>query len=211
MKDKDSSLNKQDKNNKKKPQKKGAQQKSSENKTKLDQTKGSKELLELKNQLDRFTLVKRTLEKKLDEAETHVKKAQEDSLKYMAELENFKKRKNQEVDTFKKYAAESVIKEILPVFDNFNLACEHANKKDQSEQDIVKGFLLINKQLHSIFEKLNLKPIESVDKPFNPDFHQAISQEKKDGVAPDIVLKEVQKGFCLYDRVIRPSMVIVSQ
>ena len=71
--------------------------------------------------------------------------------------------------------------------------------------------MLIEKQLQTTLDKLNVKMIDAIDQPFNPDFHQAIGQEKQDGVESGYILKEVQKGFMLFDKVIRPSMVIVAE
>ena len=69
---------------------------------------------------------------------------------------------------------------------------------------------MINKQLESTLEKLNVTEIKALDEPFDPNQHQAVGQDSADGVKSDIVIKEMQKGYKLADRVIRPSMVIVS-
>lgn len=134
------------------------------------------------------------------------------ALRALAELENFKKRKQQEVDTFKKFAAENVILELLPVLDSFDLACEHANTSaDKATRDVVNGFELIQKQFHSALEKVGVTAIEALNQPFNPEYHQAIAQEESKGVDADIIIKEMQRGYRLHDRVIRPSMVVVSK
>ncbi len=143
--------------------------------------------------------------------EEGVKSAKEESLRSMAELENFKKRKNNEVDSFKKFAKEEAVREFLPILDNFSIACEHANKEDQNQTETIKGFVMISKQIESVLEKLDVKVIDAANQPFDPNFHQAIGQEKQDDVESNVVIKEVQKGFLLHDRVIRPAMVIVSE
>jgi molecular chaperone GrpE len=130
-------------------------------------------------------------------------------LRAHAELENFRRRNQQEVTTFKKYAAEKVLLEFIPILDSFNLACEHADK--EKNEETIHGFMLIQKQLASAIEKLNATPIDALDTTFDPNIHQAISQEKVEGKESGIVTKEVQKGYRLYDRVIRPSLVIVSE
>lgn len=149
-----------------------------------------------------------------DQAREDASQAKEKMLQHMAELENFKKRKNQEVSTFKAYAGESVINAFLPVIDNFSLASQHAQnaqETDTSQQDIINGFILIKKQLDAALEKLNVSPIPALGKPFDPNIHQAIGKESSDNEASDIVLKEAQTGYFLNDRVLRPSMVIVSE
>ncbi len=170
-----------------------------------------KSVKELENQLLELTEELATLKQQQSQYEIEAKESKEDALKYMAELENFKRRKQQEVDTFKKYAAESVIVEFLPILDNFLIACEHAKQDGQDQAEIIKGFVMIQQLLTSTLDKLNVTAIDALDQPFDPNIHQAISQDKKDGVKPDTVIKEMQKGYKLHDRVIRPSMVVVSQ
>ena len=156
---------------------------------------------------------------KINELEGTVKKleeqlinAKESELRSLAELENFKKRKQQEVDTFKKYASENVILEILPILDSFDHACSHATEEiTDNAKKVIDGFILIQKQLHTILEKLNVTPINAENQKFDHNVHQAISQEKVDNVESGIVIKEMQKGYQLYDRVIRPAMVVVSE
>ncbi|RAP29044.1 nucleotide exchange factor GrpE [Candidatus Marinamargulisbacteria bacterium SCGC AG-343-D04] len=151
------------------------------------------------------------LEKELDDQKENTKKEKDNALLHMAELENFKRRKNQEVDSFKKYAAQNVVEQFLPVIDNFGFAYEHAVQLKKEEEDVVKGFILIQKQLEATLQKLNIKEINAIDNPFDPNFHQAIGQEKKEGVKSGIVIKVMQKGYMIHDKVIRPSMVFVSE
>ncbi len=132
-------------------------------------------------------------------------------LRARADLENFRRRSQQEVDTFKKYAAEKVVLEFLPVLDSFKLALDSLSADTDEIQTIRKGFDLIMKQFTSALEKLNVTPIEALNCPFDPHCHQAISQQAKEGVAANTVVQEVQKGFKLHDKVIRPSLVIVSE
>lgn len=153
------------------------------------------------------------LEKHVSELEASVKDEKDKALRAFAELENFKRRNQQEVDTFKKYAAEKVVLEFLPILDSFSLACHHAQAQSESQGDssVIDGFVLIQKQFEQALERLNVKPIVAIDTPFNPNLHQAISQEKVEGKDSDIVVKEMQKGYTLHDRVIRPSLVVVSE
>ena len=192
-------------------QKSSKKDKKSSKKTKLKSS--SKETDKLKKEIE--LLKKQLIEEKIkvESAQPSIDAAKTEALKYMAELENFKKRKQQEVDTFKKYAAESVVTAFLPVLDNFLLACSHAEKDvDKNDKaEVIKGFVLIKQQFDSALEKLDVKPIDALDKPFDPNKHQAIQQIEKDGVKPDIVVDELQKGYMLFERVIRPSMVVVSK
>lgn len=176
--------------------------------------KASKEQVLLDKQIQKnetLELQIKELTETIKNQEEGVKSAKEDSLRSMAELENFKKRKNNEVDSFKKFAKEDAVREFLPILDNFSIACEHANKEDQNQTETIKGFVMISKQIESVMEKLDVKVIDAVNQPFDPNFHQAIGQEKQADVESNVVIKEVQKGFLLHDRVIRPAMVIVSE
>ena len=130
------------------------------------------------------------------------------ALRAMAELENFKRRKEQEVETFKKYAQEKAILELLPVLDSFDRACDYVGE-DLAEK--VKGFLMIQKQFHAVLEKLGVICIDAANQPFDPALHQAVMEEAAEGVPPGMVVRDMQKGYKLHDRVIRPSMAVVSK
>jgi molecular chaperone GrpE len=151
------------------------------------------------------------LEQKIAELEAKVQEEKDTALRSLAELENFKRRNQQEVDTFKKYAAEKVVLEFLPILDSFGLACHHAQSEAKGDASVIDGFVLIQKQFEQALERVNVKPIDALDQPFDPNLHQAISQEKVDGKDSGIVVKEMQKGYSLHERVIRPSLVVVSE
>ena len=131
-------------------------------------------------------------------------------LRAYAELENFRKRKDQEVDSIRKYAAEKFIVSFLPVLDSLVLACGHANHHNPSPEKLKEGFILIQKQFEQSLEKLGVEKIEAVGQVFDPNCHQAVSQEAAEGVNSETVLREMQIGYRLHDRVIRPSMVVIS-
>ena len=150
-----------------------------------------------------------SLQARIEALEKQNLEEKDKALRALAELENFKSRKNQEVENFKKFAAEKVIMSFLPVLDSFNLAFEHT---DGSTIDSLKeGMSLIQKQFETALDQLSVKSIDALNKPFDPNFHQAISQEETNKVEKDTVIKEVQKGYLLHDRVLRPSMVIVEK
>ena len=179
--------------------------------TKKQKKVSKKSVKELEKQITSLTEQLETLKVDQETLQKNASESKEDALRNLAELENFKRRKQQEVDTFKKYASESVIIEFLPILDNFPIACEHAKNDEQDKSEVIKGFVMIQQLLATTLEKLNVSAIEALDQPFDPNLHQAISQEEKEGVKSDIVIKEMQKGYKLHDRVIRPSMVVVSQ
>ena len=152
------------------------------------------------------------LEELLAEAKAESKAASHDALKYLAELENFKKRKQQEVDSFKKYAIESVVLDVLSVLDTFELACQipDAQKENESLIQFIQGFELILKQFHQTLDRLHVTPFDPTNDPFDPEIHQAVSQEKSDAVKSNHVIRVMKRGYRLHDKLIRPAMVVVA-
>jgi len=142
-----------------------------------------------------------------------IKELNDKFLRAHAEMENYKKRMQQEKENFFKYSDEKTIKELLPVLDSFDLAIEHSEKEKAHEkkEEIIKGFTLIRKQLDTMLEKMGVTPIEAVGQKFDPNFHQAVLQEENKKAKVDTILKQVQKGYKLHDRVIRASMVVVAK
>jgi molecular chaperone GrpE len=147
----------------------------------------------------------------ITDLQTQVEAEKDKALRAFAELENFKRRKEQEVDQFKKYAHEKVILELLPVLDSFDRACEHLPLENEELKKQLEGFLLIQKQFHSILDKSGITAIETIGCKFDPNLHQAVLEEESDSVEAGCVTKEFQKGYRLYDKVIRPSMVVVAK
>jgi molecular chaperone GrpE len=130
-------------------------------------------------------------------------------LRVLADFDNFKKRSVVERDQFAKFANEEIIAELLPVLDGFSRAIEAANKAGSGEE-MLKGIELIKKQFEDTLKKHEVEEIEAVGKPYDANVHEAIVQ-KEDHGPEGIVLEELQKGYKLNDKVIRPSIVIVSK
>ena len=115
-----------------------------------------------------------------------------------------------EREELSKYPNESLIKEILPVIDSLQKAISHV-QDDKNPSGLVEGLELTLGGLITTLEKAGLKEVEAEGKPFDPTFHEAISQQRDDKVAPGLVVTEFQKGYLLNGRLIRPAMVVVSQ
>ena len=149
------------------------------------------------------------LRKKLDEANDKV-------LRTFAELDNYRKRSARTLQEELKYANVPLIRDMLPVMDNLLRAIEAAQKQAESgeltEQGraLLDGVKMVVEQFNSVLGKHNCTPIEAVNQPFDPNFHQAITQMPSADVEPNTVIMETQKGYVLFDRVVRPSQVIVS-
>jgi molecular chaperone GrpE len=150
------------------------------------------------------------LEQKLAAAESKAKESFDRFLRASAELENFKKRTQKEIEDFRKYANESLIKELLNVVDNLERAIE-VPKDGGDETKIAEGVDLTLKELLKVFQKFNVHPIVSLGEPFDPNFHQAMMQQEVTDRPDNIVIQELQKGYMIHDRLLRPAMVVVSK
>lgn len=131
-------------------------------------------------------------------------------LRNQAELENFKKRMNDERIKDNKYRSQSLATAILPALDTFERAMAVSTDK-VDVKDFLIGFEMIHKQFVESLASEGVEIIEAEGQPFDPNLHQAVMQEEEEGVEAGIVLAEMQKGYKLKDRVIRPAMVKVSQ
>ena len=149
--------------------------------------------------------------KESDQAIEDSLQLKEQSLRSLAELENVKRRKEQEKLDAIKYANEKLIMELLPVLDSFDLAMSQSNVTESDEvKAVIIGFEMIKKQIEQFLDKCGVERIVALDQPFDPNLHQGISQESHPDKDENTVVKEMQPGYKLNDRVIRPSMVVVS-
>lgn len=150
------------------------------------------------------------LEKELSKAKDAAAASHDRLLRATAEFDNYKKRSERELGDFRKFANESLIKELLPVMDNLERAIE-SSAGEAAAASIVEGVDMTLKEIYKVLEKFNLKSLESEGKPFDPNFHQAVMQEETDEMPDNTVLKVMQKGYILHDRLIRPAMVVVAK
>ena len=128
-------------------------------------------------------------------------------LRLQADFVNYKNRTEREKSNSIILANEGLILKLLPVLDNFNRAFTHVNVEDET----VKGFVMIKEQFEAILESEMVEEIESDGAVFDPNLHNAVMTESKDGVDSGIVLETFEKGYKIKDKVIRPSMVKVSE
>ncbi len=149
------------------------------------------------------------LSRRLEASEKEARENYERLLRVSAEFENFKKRQAREMDDLRKFANQSLLREMLSVVDHMEMALQAA--ADRSAQDPLKqGLALTLRELQRVLEKFHVKPIEAEGQPFNPEFHEAILQEETAAVAPNTVLRVMQRGYLLNDRLLRPALVVVS-
>lgn len=150
------------------------------------------------------------LQAKLDAAEKESEELRQRVLRAQADFDNFRRRTREEKEELQKYAAVRVIESLLPVIDNFERALE-ASKENNDFDSLVKGLNMTYSQLMQVLEQEDLKQIQAVGEPFNPEFHQAVMQVESDEHEEGMIVEELQKGYMLKEKVLRPSMVKVSK
>lgn len=144
------------------------------------------------------------------ELEVKVNELQDQLLRKAAEFENYKRRTENDQLNLLSFAAESFITKILPVIDDFERSLDHIEDTDSAEA-IKEGIVLVYDKLAKILDEQGVKKIDSVGKPFNVDYHDALMQIKDDTVPAHTVVEEVEKGYIYKNKVIRHAKVIVSE
>lgn len=130
-------------------------------------------------------------------------------LRLQAEFENFKRRTEKERINLRKYQSQNIVEQLLPVLDNF----ERALQVEVSEEakTMMEGIEMVYNQLVAALEAEEVKPIDTVNEPFDPNYHHAVMQTEDETIESNIVVEELQKGYLLKDKVIRPAMVKVNK
>jgi molecular chaperone GrpE len=131
-------------------------------------------------------------------------------LRAQAEFDNARKRWLRESDEQRKFQSAALIRDLLPVLDNLRRAVEAA-QSGSGVDSLLPGIELVLKQVDDVFSKHEARPIEARGVPFDPRFHEAVTQVVSAEHPPMTVVQELERGYQLHDRVIRPSKVIVSQ
>ena len=150
--------------------------------------------------------------KQIQELEEKIKVYEEKSLRDKAEMINYRRRKEEETSKMLKYCNEDLIKQLLPVIDNFERAIKMDD--DNLEDEVSKflsGFKMIYSNLALTLQNFEVKAIDGANKPFDPVYHDAVMTEHRDDLEPGMIIEVLQKGYMLKDRVIRPAMVKVSE
>jgi molecular chaperone GrpE len=155
-------------------------------------------------------MTKEELLGKLEEIRIASEKNYDLYLRSQAEIENVKKRYKKEREDWLKYSNESLIKDILPSLDNLEKALAHSNDEN-SVQALREGVELTLRGLKDVLAKSGLEEINARGEAFDPCFHEAVSQVEDDQAKPGSVVQELQKGYLLNKRLIRPAMVVVSK
>lgn len=149
------------------------------------------------------------------DAESELEKVKAERAAYLdraariqAEFENFRKRSVRQQEEFREYAVADAIKSLLPILDSLDRALK---TKAVSLDDFRSGIELIDKQFHDALAKLGVEPLEAEGQAFDPNFHQAVQMVDTDDVEDNHVIDELQRGYKLKDRLLRPAMVRVAR
>lgn len=145
----------------------------------------------------------------IEQLRKQVEEGNQRLLRAQADFDNFRRRTLKEKEELAQYASMKLIGELLPVTDNMERALA-ASKANQDFESLAKGVDMIFRQFSQVLENEGLKAMDAVGQPFNPEFHQAIMQVESEEHEEGIVVEEVQKGYMLKEKVLRPAMVKVS-
>ena len=143
------------------------------------------------------------LEAKLAETENRL-------LRLHADFDNYRRRVRLDMEAAEKYRAQNLVADLLPILDNFERALQ-VQVEDEKAKSLLQGMEMVYRSLIEALKKEGVEAIESVGKPFDPHVHQAVMQADDQNYEPNTVVEEIQKGYKLKDRVIRPAMVKVNQ
>ena len=147
--------------------------------------------------------------KKKDERDEKIEELSDKLLRQMAEFDNFRKRTEKEKSAMYEVGAKAIVEKLLPVVDNFERGLMSVAEENQ-EDAFVTGMEMVYKQLLTMLESVDVKPIEAIGQEFNPDLHNAVMHVEDEEVGENIIVEEFQKGYTYRDSVVRYSMVKVA-
>lgn len=148
--------------------------------------------------------------RRLEEAEQRAKENYDRLLRVSADFDNYKKRIAREMNDVVKYAHETLARELLTVVDNLERAVDSAAGECGVDDPLVKGVALTLNDVLKLLDRHHVKPIKSLGEPFDPALHQAMMQEISEDQPPNTIVKELQKGYLIHERLLRPALVAVS-
>lgn len=173
----------------------------------------NEELTEMKSRLE--SVSHSDLDAELDKAQRLIEREKTRGADYLVQLkylqadfENYRKRVDREIRDMEDFSTSTLIRKLLPVLDDLELAASSAEKNEESK-GFLEGIAMVQKNLTAVLQSEGLKTIEALDKPFDPELHEAVERVDGTGNSRDMVVGEIRKGYILKDKVLRPSMVRV--
>lgn len=150
------------------------------------------------------------LRNELSQALEETKAHQEQYLRTLADMENLRKRTQREKEDLAKFANENILREILPVIDNLERAIEHSEQAENGD-GLLEGVKMTLTQFTQVLSRFGVEPIDSMGQPFDPALHQAMGQMESTDQPVNTVVQQMQKGYQLNDRLLRPAFVMVAK
>ena len=193
-------------NEQKEPDKENVGEDVTTEKGKKEKKKDNKGKGKIKDLEDEIEALKEENEKLIEDN----KELNDKLLRELAELENFKKRMTEERVRDRKYALADFLMELIDVVDIFDKAV-NIKTEDEKIKKFLSGFVMVNKSFKQILENNGVTKIEALGKPFDPAYHSAIETVAVEGTEANVVVEEIMTGYVYKDRVLRPSMVKVSE
>lgn len=162
-----------------------------------------------KNSLKKLQTKLKVREKIIEKLMTERNDLKDKYLRNLAEVDNFRKRIKKEKEEYQKYFLADFLKELLVVIDNLERALRVKNSETENGS-IISGVEMIYKQFTDILKKNNVIEIDALNKPFDPNIHQALSKVEQEGVTEDIIVEIYQRGFMYNDKLLRPVLAKVA-
>ena len=180
-----------------------------ENLEEVEETVENTETAETEEEVVEEKTAEELLQEKVDKLEEELKQSEDKYLRLYAEFENFKRRKNKEIETNNVYKSQKVITEILPSLDNLERALQ-VESDNEEIKSLLKGVEMVYEGLLNVLKTEGVELIETENAQFDPNYHHAVMQEEDSEKESGAILDTFQKGYKLKDRVIRPAMVKVN-
>ena len=180
-----------------------------ENLEEVEETVENTEATETEEEVVEEKTAEELLQEKVDKLEEELKQSEDKYLRLYAEFENFKRRKNKEIETNNVYKSQKVITEILPSLDNLERALQ-VESDNEEIKSLLKGVEMVYDGLLNVLKSEGVELIETENAQFDPNYHHAVMQDEDSEKESGAILDTFQKGYKLKDRVIRPAMVKVN-
>lgn len=180
-----------------------------ENLEEVEETVENTEVTETEEEVVEEKTAEELLQEKVDKLEEELKQSEDKYLRLYAEFENFKRRKNKEIETNNVYKSQKVITEILPSLDNLERALQ-VESDNEEIKSLLKGVEMVYEGLLNVLKSEGVELIETENAQFDPNYHHAVMQDEDSEKESGAILDTFQKGYKLKDRVIRPAMVKVN-
>lgn len=152
-----------------------------------------------------------TLEEQLAASRAETQKNWDLYLRERADLENYRRRAQREKEELSRFANENIIREIVPVVDNLERAVAHARQESGDNESLLQGVEMTLTMFAKALDKFGVTPFNAVGEPFDPSRHEAMGQVESTEHAPNTVVHEMQKGYLLSSRLLRPALVMLAK